>query len=127
MANTFQVLSDISWFIMFFDIILLPIIKNGGIFYFSNVRPAFYDCHWEQDEKGFRKNKVMSKYLSNYSFENEFWSKTTHYHRTISDYLNDTIKNGFILKNIKEPVSYDGITKSKEYPLFFFAEFTNQR
>ncbi|MEG1757464.1 MAG: class I SAM-dependent methyltransferase [Oscillospiraceae bacterium] len=102
------------------------ILKNGGLFYFSIVHPTFYDCHWELDENGFRKNKIMSRYLSKYSFENEFWGTTTHYHRTISDYLNTAIEKGFILKKLCEPISYDGVTKSKEFPLFLFVELLKQ-
>lgn len=111
-SNLDSVISEIS-----------RVIKNDGIFYFSIVHPAFYDCHWEMDENGFRKNKIMTKYLSHYSFENEFWGTTTHYHRTISDYINSVIEHGLTLKKLYEPISYDGITKSKEFPLFLFAEF----
>ncbi len=100
------------------------ILKKDGVFYFSIVHPAFYDCEWEKDENGFSKNKVMTKYLSQYKFENKFWGITTHYHRTISDYLNTAIEKGFVLRKMYEPLSYDGITKSKEFPLFLFLEFT---
>ncbi len=100
------------------------ILKSGGIFYFSVVHPAFYDCNWEKDKTGFRKNKIMSRYLTEYSFNNEFWGETTHFHRSISKYINTVISRGFSLKYLDEPVSYDGITKSKEFPLFLFAEFT---
>lgn len=99
------------------------ITKTSGIFYFSIVHPAFYDCRWGQDENGFRNAKIMTKYLSEYSFENEFWGKTTHYHRTISKYINTAIEKGFRLVRLEEPISYDGVTKSKEFPLFLFAEF----
>lgn len=99
------------------------VLKLNGIFYFSIVHPAFYDCYWEQDERGFRKSKIMSKYLSEYSFINDFWGETTHYHRTISTYINSALSKGFVLKYLEEPISYDGVTKSKEFPLFLFAEF----
>jgi SAM-dependent methyltransferase len=99
------------------------VLKPNGVFYFSIVHPAFYDGDWEQDETGFRKNKIMSRYISEYNFINEFWGETTHFHRTISAYINSAIINGFVLKHLDEPISYDGITKSKEFPLFLFAEF----
>ncbi len=53
---------------------------------------------------------------------NEFWG-TTHFHRPLSFYLNAAAKHGFTLKEICEPVFYDGVTKNNELPLFFFAEF----
>jgi methionine biosynthesis protein metW len=99
------------------------ITKVSGIFYFSIVHPAFYDSQWGKDEKGFRNAKIMTKYLSEYSFDNEHWGKTAHYHRTISKYINTAIEKGFRLIRLEEPVSYDGVSKSKEFPLFLFVEF----
>lgn len=75
------------------------ILKPNGIFYFSIVHPAFYDSRWEEDETGFRKNKIVTRYLSEYSFINEFWGETLHFHRTISSYINSAIANSFCLKN----------------------------
>lgn len=116
-----QVLMDIEKFEELFDDVF-RITNKGGIFYFSIVHPAFYDCHWGKDENGFRNAKIMTRYLSEYSFDNEFWGKTTHYHRTISKYINTATEKGFRLVRLEEPVSYDGVTKSKEFPLFLFAE-----
>lgn len=99
------------------------VMKNNGIFYMSIVHPAFYDCHWGQDDTGFCKTKIMERYLSEYSFDNEFWGETIHYHRTISHYINIIIGSGFVLKCLNEPKSYDGTIKSDEFPLFLFAEF----
>lgn len=99
------------------------ITKNNGIFYMSIVHPAFYDCEWEKDKTGFRKRKIMDRYLSEYNFYNEYWGKTKHFHRTISEYLNTIIRSGFTLVDLEEPKSYDGIKKSDEFPLFLFAEF----
>jgi len=99
------------------------ITKHNGLFYMSIVHPAFYDGEWGKDETGFRKNKIMERYLSEYFFYNEHWGKTKHFHRTISKYLNTIIDSGFILTSINEPKSYDGIKKSSEFPLFLFAEF----
>lgn len=117
-----QVLMDIEDFEKVYQEVY-RILKPDGIFYFSIVHPAFYDCQWEQDKNGFRKNKIMTKYLSEYSFKNEFWGKTTHFHRTVSKYINSALSKGFVLKSLEEPESYDGVTKSKEFPLFLFAEF----
>ncbi len=102
------------------------ILRPGGTFYMGIVHPAFYDCHWAKDETGFRYAKLISKYLSEYRFDNEFWGKTAHYHRTISTYLNAAIQNGFRLIHLEEPLSYDGVTKSNEFPLFLFAEFERE-
>ncbi len=117
-----QVIMDISNFQALFKEVF-RITKAEGMFYFSIVHPAFYDCDWGKDENGFRNAKIMTRYLSEYSFDNDFWGKTTHYHRTISKYINTAIDEGFQLIHLEEPVSYDGITKSKEFPLFLFAEF----
>ncbi len=117
-----QVLMDIENFRGLFEEVFRTT-KKGGIFYFAIVHPAFYDCHWGKDENGFRNAKIMTKYLSEYRFDNEFWGKTPHYHRTISTYINAAIEKGFRLARLEEPVSYDGITKSNEFPLFLFAEF----
>jgi len=116
-----QVIMDISDMEGLFEEVF-RITKTGGIFYFSIVHPAFYDCRWGKDENGFRNAKIMTRYLSEYSFDNEFWGKTTHYHRTISQYINTAIEKGFRLVRLEEPVSYDGVTKSKEFPLFLFVE-----
>ena len=96
---------------------------TGGILYIGIVHPAFYDSIWKKDASGFYSEKRMRKYLSNYTLVNTFWGNTTHYHRTISEYVNKMIENGFQLKHMKEPESYDGISKSKEFPLFLFLEF----
>lgn len=98
------------------------ILKSGGVFYFGIVHPCFYDCEWLKNEKGYRYAKAMDRYLSGYRLTNEFWG-TAHFHRPLSFYLNAAAKHGFILKEVCEPVSYDGVTKNNELPLFFFAEF----
>ncbi len=99
------------------------ITKPNGTFYFSIVHPAFYDGEWAKDIKGFKSKRILKKYLSEYNFDNDFWGKTTHYHRTISKYINTAIETDFKLVRLEEPVTYDGVTKSKEFPLFLFTEF----
>lgn len=100
------------------------LLKTGGILYYSIVHPAFYDCHWLKDENGYRYAKAIEKYIEPYQFKNEFWGETNHFHRPLSYYLNIAVKNGFILKEVVEPVSYDGKNKNSDLPLFFFAEYT---
>ena len=98
---------------------------NGTFFmsFMSIVHPAFYDCEWDKDQTGFKKRKIMERYLSEYSFNNEYWGKTKHFHRPVSRYINTIISSGFTLVGLNEPKSYDGKTKSDEFPLFLFAEF----
>ena len=91
--------------------------------YYAIVHPAFYDGHWLVDANGYRYAKAMDKYIKTYQFKNEFWGETEHFHRPLSDYLNVAAKNGFVLKQTCEPISYDGITKNSDLPLFFFAEY----
>lgn len=100
------------------------LLKTGGILYYSIVHPAFYDCHWLKDENGYRYAKVIERYIEPYQFKNEFWGETNHFHRPLSYYLNIAAKNGFTLKEVIEPVSYDGKNKNSDLPLFFFAEYT---
>jgi len=102
------------------------VLKNGGIFYFSIVHPAFYDSEWQVDENGYKYAKTMKAYIDKYIFTNTFWGETTHFHRPLSYYLNLASDNGFILKHIEEPISYDGVRKNKDLPLFIFFEYTKQ-
>lgn len=99
------------------------ILRPGGILYYSIVHPAFYDCHWLKNEQGFRYAKVMERYIAPYQFSNGFWGETQHFHRPLSCYLNEAAKNGFLLLETKEPVSYDDKDKNADLPLFFFAEY----
>ena len=99
------------------------VLRCGGVFYYSIVHPAFYDCRWQKDEKGFRYAKTMSRYIKHYSFNNDFWGATAHFHRPLSYYLNVAADAGLVLKRTWEPVSYDGVTKCDDLPLFFFAEY----
>lgn len=99
------------------------LLKTGGILYYSIVHPAFYDCHWLKDENGYGYAKAIEKYIEPYQFTNEFWGETNHFHRPLSYYLNIAAKNGFMLKEVCEPVSYDGKNKNSDLPLFFFAEY----
>lgn len=99
------------------------LLKGGGIFYYTIVHSAFYDGTWLKDKDGFAYAKFLDKYLSSYELTNEFWGTTAHFHRALSYYLNLASKNKFCLMNTEEPVIYDGITKNKEIPLFFVAEY----
>lgn len=98
------------------------VLKRNGIFYFGIVHPCFYNCKWLSDQKGYCYAKAMERYISGSKIINEFWG-TAHFHRPISYYLNAAAKHSLTLKEVCEPVSYDGVTKNNDLPLFFFAEF----
>ena len=99
------------------------ILQPGGTFFMGIVHPAFFDCHWGKDERGFRFQKISERYLSEYYIDNPFWGETRHYHRPISAYMNAAAEAGLSLLRMDEPVTYDGIRKSQEFPLFLFAQF----
>lgn len=99
------------------------LLKKDGIFYYSIVHPAFYDCHWLEDKNGYKYAKAMEKYIQSYKFLNEFWGETTHFHRPLSYYLNVAADNGLLLVNTDEPTSYNGKIKNSDLPLFFVAEY----
>lgn len=99
------------------------VLKSNGIFYYSIVHPAFYDSEWVKDKTGFSYGKTISSYIKPYSFTNEFWGKTEHFHRPLAYYLNVAAEKGYVLQHVEEPISYDGVTKNKDLPLFFFAEY----
>ena len=99
------------------------LLKPQGIFYYSIVHPAFYDGLWLKNDSGFMYAKAMSSYITPYSFTNEFWGETEHFHRSLAFYLNTAAEHGFCLHHVDEPVSYDGVSKNKDLPLFFFAEY----
>lgn len=98
-------------------------LKTDGILYYSIVHPAFYNGRWLEDGNGYSYAKIMEKYIEPYQLTNEFWGETNHFHRPLSYYLNAAAKNGFMLKEVCEPVSYDGKSKNADLPLFFFAEY----
>lgn len=99
------------------------VLRPKGIFYMSIVHPAFFDSRWEEDGLGFCRTKTMERYLSHYSLENSFWGRTKQYHRTVGYYINTIIDAGFRLLHMEEPQAYDGVRKTKEFPLFLFLEF----
>lgn len=99
------------------------VLRPGGIFWYSIVHSAFYDGAWLTDDNGYKYAKEMAAYIKPYRFTNNFWGETDHFHRPLSYYLNTAADNGFVLKHTEEPVSYDGIAKNSDLPLFFFAEY----
>lgn len=102
------------------------VLKAGGLLYYSIVHPAFYDCHWMKDAAGCKRAKIIDRYIAPYQITNKFWGETEHFHRPLSYYLNAAAQNGFALKQTCEPVSYDGVSKNSDLPLFFFAEYRKE-
>ena len=102
------------------------VLRPGGVFFMGVVHPAFFDAHWQCDADGYRRRKIMERYLSEYHLDNPFWGCTRHYHRPLSAYFNACADAGLRLCHMQEPVSYDGITKTQEFPLFLFAEFRKE-
>lgn len=100
------------------------VLKENGVFYFGIVHPCFYDCKWLKNDKGYCYAKAMERYISGYRLTNEFWG-TAHFHRPLSFYLN-AAAGSLSLKEIREPVSYDGVNKNSDLPLFLFAEFVKK-
>ncbi len=99
------------------------VLRNHGTFYLSIVHPAFYDGTWQVNKNEMKIAKSIDKYISRYSCDNEFWGKTTHFHRPISYYFNLAAYNNLFLTHMEEPKTYDGIHTTDEIPLFLFAEF----
>ena len=99
------------------------VLKQGGVFYFSIVHPAFYNGVWQSDGSGRKTGKLISSYITPYVSENHFWGETAYFHRPLSYYLNAAAEAGLILNHTDEPRAYDGKTKNDDLPLFFFAEY----
>lgn len=98
------------------------VLKSGGIFWFSIVHSAFYDGKWLTRD-GREYAKAVEQYISHYSFENNFWGATAHFHRPISYYLNAAAGHGLVFVRMDEPRAYGGEGRTDEIPLFLHAEF----
>ncbi len=99
------------------------LLSKNGILYYTIVYPAFYDCPWMKDENKFCYAKVLKNYIKSYSLKNTFWGETTHFHRSLSYYLNTAAENGLMIIHTEEPITYDGKTKNDDLPLFFVVEY----
>lgn len=98
------------------------VLKAGGILYISIIHPAFYNGEWTDGGKAYRHAKEITSYLTESRSVNRFWGETDHYHRPISYYLNLLADNGFCIRHVEEPRTYDGITQNDDLPLFMMIE-----
>jgi ubiquinone/menaquinone biosynthesis C-methylase UbiE len=101
------------------------VIKNKGIFFFSIVHPAFYNAVWERNEQGVALSKKVSRYITPFSVQQNYWGNTMHFHRPISYYFNKISDSRFSFKNMFEPKVYEE-SKVSDIPLYLFAEFIKQ-
>lgn len=100
------------------------VVREGGILFFGIVHPMAYPGEWVEDA-GVKTAKVLRSYAQPYRLEHRFCGGTTHFHRSVSWYLNLAVECGFRLTHLEEqcvPSERDvsGI------PLFLFAEFQKQ-
>lgn len=98
------------------------IIKKNGILFFSITHPAFYRAEWERNDNDVIISKKVTNYITPQIEYQNFWGKTTHYHRPISYYFNKIANAGFILKEMFEPKVYEE-AKIPDIPLYLFAEY----
>lgn len=99
------------------------ILKPNGTLFFSIVHPAFYDANWERDDNGIAVSKKVTSYITETSYQQNFWGDTTHYHRSISYYMNTMADAKFIFNRMYEPSVYED-TKIPDIPLYLFIEFS---
>ena len=92
------------------------VLKRGGRFIVANLHPMRSATgKWYRNDKGEKLHAI----LDNYFDEGErHWKmlgvKFTNFHRSLSTYINNFIKTGFIIKEIIEPTVI--VERLKEYP-----------
>ena len=107
------------------------VIKFGGFFQFSMSHPCFSisDSDWVRNEEGKRTGFIVKDYFKKGNGDLEEWIfsaapkeitekmrkfRTPLFNRTLSEWLNLLIENGFILEEFCEPYPDDEILK--KYP-----------
>jgi SAM-dependent methyltransferase len=97
---------------------LYRIIKKEGLFFFSILHPVFYHSTWEND------GKKIKNYINPLVIKQQTpWGVSTHYHRSISYYLNKISDIGFSLTKMFEPNERENMEHRPDIPLFLFVEF----
>ncbi|NLN42470.1 MAG: class I SAM-dependent methyltransferase [Clostridiales bacterium] len=92
------------------------VLKKGGRFIIANLHPMRSATgKWCRNHNGEKLHAILDNYFDEGERHCEMLGvKFTNFHRSLSTYLNNFIKTGFVIKEIIEPtVSVD---KLKEYP-----------
>lgn len=92
------------------------VLKKGGRFIIANLHPMrSVTGKWCRNHNGEKLHAILDNYFDEGERHWEMLGvKFTNFHRSLSTYLNNFIKTGFVIKEIIEPtVSVD---KLKEYP-----------
>jgi SAM-dependent methyltransferase len=83
------------------------VLRSGGILVFSITHPCFFSSDWITGDDGKYLYKAISDYLIPKSEELNFWGKTVHFHRPLSQYFDVLSRNSFCIDAFKEPVPSD--------------------
>ncbi|MFT4416339.1 class I SAM-dependent methyltransferase [Fredinandcohnia humi] len=91
-------------------------LKPGGFFVFSVEHPIFTsrkEQDWYYDDQGNRIHWAVDNYQSEGLRETTFLTENViKYHRTFSTYINDLLKVGFIIREVREPIPSEEMIKS---------------
>jgi SAM-dependent methyltransferase len=83
-------------------------LKPGGVFVFSVEHPVFTarrEQDWHYDEHGNRLHWPLDHYQHEGQRDTSFLVEhVIKYHRTISTYINELIRAGFMIQEVQEPV-----------------------
>ncbi len=83
-------------------------LRAGGSFVLSVEHPVFTaegSQDWEYDEKGNKLHWKVDRYFYEEKRDTSFLGeKVVKYHRTITTYINELLKQGFKILSVKEPI-----------------------
>jgi ubiquinone/menaquinone biosynthesis C-methylase UbiE len=83
------------------------ILRKDGILVFSITHPCFFCSDWIAGENGEYLYKAISDYLIPRIEELNFWGKTVHFHRPLSQYFDVLSRNDFCVDAFREPMPSD--------------------
>ncbi|WP_029270578.1 class I SAM-dependent methyltransferase [Virgibacillus alimentarius] len=96
------------------------LLVNGGYFIFSILHPCFVtpESGWEKTKDGEKLHWNVDKYFYEGVYEQRLGDKEKKllFHRTLTSYVNNVIKAGFILEGLVEPKPSED--KLSKYPSF---------
>jgi len=92
------------------------VLKRGGRFIVANLHPMRSATgKWYRNDKGEKLHAILDNYFDEGERHWEMLGvKFTNFHRSLSTYINNFIKTGFIIKEIIEPTVI--VERLKEYP-----------